>query len=781
MATTSSSDRISGPIRSTLSGLRRRLRLYVLIEGLAMAGIWLAAMFWIGLAIDYLPVLLGASEMPRSSRLVLLSLVMAVLFYIVFRWIFRRCFVRLSDRSMALLLERQFAGFRDSLVTVVELVGRQKEQPGLTQEMLLQSQQQALQSLRTVQLRKIFNPVPLVRKLILVVILAISLLGLAYLAGDSFFLAWKRLYLLSSEDWPRQTEIMIDKFHQGQLKVARGSNFSLRVFANAKKHVPDYCSVYYHTEQGDRGRVHMRRRGHIHRDRQEFVYDGVPFKSVLSSVRFDVLGFDHRLKNYELQVVDSPSLIEVQLNCTFPDYLVDEELGVFLPRSERLTPGTRLPIGTRILARATADKSLTRVTMLDTTSDNQTPWDVIGDKNSSKEFTHEITELRNDVSLAVTLHDIDGVSNDPPFRILIGALQDAVPQVAVNLRGIGSAITPQAQIPVQGSIADDNALKSAWFHLQQVTQLTDDNAPEGPKEADDNATDQSAIVLEHEFPITLQLGDEQQYTLDLREQQRERTGQFELRTGQRILLTIRATDRYNLDDKPRLGSSEVFDLEIVTPDQLIRRLETTEISLRRRLQQVLDELHSTRDSVVRVRSSFDDNLGSGPTGKEPNDTTAASDDPQRMESLRLLRVQRSIQDVLRSQEEVNGIGLAFEDICTELINNRVDTTERIQHLQIELANPLNEIAHHEYPPAVQTLKSLESSLDDPPSRITLANAAVQQLDEILLGLERILKQILELESYNELIDIVRSIIEDQTRLIEDTEKQRDIQGIELLK
>ena len=747
-----------------------------------MAAIWLGAMFWVGLAIDYLPVLLGASEMPWNARLNLLLLVAAVLLYITLRWILSRLLVRMSDRSMALLMERQFGVFHDSLVTVVELAGHRSDASDVTQKMLFHSEQHALQQLRKVRLAEIFNLTPLARKMGVVAVLGASLFGLDYVARDSLDLAFRRLYLLSSDDWPRRAEIMIDGFRDGRLKVARGSNVSLRVFAMANKHVPDYCTVYYHTEQGDRGRVHMRRRGRVHRGRQEFIYDGVPFKSILSNVRFDVLGFDHRLKDHQLQVVDSPSLTDVQLDCTFPDYLVDEELGIHLPRTERLTPGTRLPTGTRILIRATADKPLTHIELLDTTTGNLQEWSVAGNTDSSAEFTYEIRELVDDVAFAVTLHDVDGVSNKQPFRIMIGAVRDAVPQVAVNLQGIGNAATPQAMIPIQGRITDDNALEDAWFHLRQIMQPADAEDAEQTDQNQNGTSEDAATTVEHKFPITLWPGAEQQHSLDLREQQRDPTRRFQLQAGQRVVLMVRATDRYDLDDKPHVGSSDPFGLEIVTADQLISRLETAEISLRRRLQQVVEELHGTRDSVIRVRSSFDDGSSSDEDGAEPGDEEAVDAKAlQRSRSLRLLRVHRAAQDVLRSKEEVYGIGLAFDDIRAELINNRVDTTERIEHIQREIADPLKEIARAAYPLAVQTLEALESALDETQRRVTLAESAVGKMDEILLDLEHILKQVLDLESYNELIDIVRSIIDDQDRLIEETEKQRDVQGIELLK
>src|SRR5687767_614963 len=108
-------------IRRALAGVRRRIRWYVWLEGLSLAAIWLAAMFWIALALDYLPVLVGSSEMPASARGVILAAVAIVLAVILYRWILRRILVPLRDHSMALLLERKHASLQDSLVTAVEM------------------------------------------------------------------------------------------------------------------------------------------------------------------------------------------------------------------------------------------------------------------------------------------------------------------------------------------------------------------------------------------------------------------------------------------------------------------------------------------------------------------------------------------------------------------------------------------------------------------------------------------------------------------------------------
>src|SRR4029079_5553843 len=149
---------VDARIRAALRGLRRRIRLYVLLEGPAAGVIWLGVTFWASFALDYLPVLLGASEMPQAARGVLLAIVAIGAAYVVYRWLLARLAVPLSDRSLALLMERRHREFHDSLVTTVELDDRGEEQrDALTQEMLVNTGRQAVDELQVARLGSVFN------------------------------------------------------------------------------------------------------------------------------------------------------------------------------------------------------------------------------------------------------------------------------------------------------------------------------------------------------------------------------------------------------------------------------------------------------------------------------------------------------------------------------------------------------------------------------------------------------------------------------------------------
>ncbi|MDP6722256.1 MAG: hypothetical protein QGF59_26565, partial [Pirellulaceae bacterium] len=360
--------RISAEIVRLLSALRWRIRTYVWLEGISVAVVWVGLTFWASLAVDYLPVLLGASEMPREARAVLLAVIAIVLAWILYRWVFRRTFVRMPNRSMAMLLERRFGHFKDGLITSVELNGTEVD-PDTSERMLSQTQTEAVGSLRQVRLSSVFDARPLAFSLIGAVVLTGSV-GLFYAAqANAFRIGVERIYGLGDTPWPRNAKIevigvSVPQSSQGSdeavraklvsfvdqnVKVARGASVTLTVRADgAAKVVPEVCTIYYRTAEGDRGRVNMTRVGRIRDGFQTYSYNGKPLKGILSTVTFDVVGYDHRLRGYTMQVVDAPAVVAADLRCNFPKYMVNEELGLWLPRDVALSSGSQLPIGTDV-------------------------------------------------------------------------------------------------------------------------------------------------------------------------------------------------------------------------------------------------------------------------------------------------------------------------------------------------------------------------------------------------------------------------------------------------
>jgi hypothetical protein len=124
--------------------------------------------------------------------------------------------------------------------------------------------------------------------------------------------------------------------------------------------------------------------------------------------------------------------------------------------------------------------------------------------------------------------------------------------------------------------------------------------------------------------------------------------------------------------------------------------------------------------------------------------------------------------------------LSFEDIRLELSNNRVDSEERQTRITSEIANPLRHIAANMLPVLTKNLQDLETALGQSQEVSAQVDASLAQADEVVLAMEQVLEKMLDLESYNQLLDLVRGLIEEQESLIERTKEIRKKQALELL-
>ncbi len=732
-------------VSGLLDRLRKRIRWYVWLEGLALAIIWLGLAFWIGLALDYLPVLVGAGEMPRWARTGLLIGVTSGLLYILYYWVFRRVFVRLANRSLALLLERYYPEFDDSLVTTVEL----SDQPhdSYQQSMLSQTEAEAVKRAPSVHLGRVFNRVPLVRNLAGATVAVASVLLFAVLAQQAFATWTSRLLLLSDETWPRRTYLEVLDFGEGQITVAEGSDLTVRVRADATRPTPppDVCVIAYRLDGGEYGRVNMSRDGEPRDGHQYYRFDGKPFKGMLEDVDFDIIGFDFRISDLRVDVVKSPSVIDVEMACQLPEYTGR------LARKQKWRPGASLPVGTRIDFTVQASKPLCEVTIEDLATGEKQLLEFPTDEET-KEFQFDIASLREPLAIQLTLHDTDGIDSQQPYRLTIAALEDLAPTIDVTLNGIGTAITPDARLPLQGVVDDDYGVDRSWFQIADID---------------------GEAVRKLEFPVGVQ--GQVQSVLDLRKQRSDEPETWELQTGAQVTLSVRAQDFYDLTDDPNIGQSDEYALDVVTSFELLALLEARELNLKRRFEQIISEMTTTRDSLLRLQSEM--NPSSESQIVEPGDDNVPVD---RLWSLRLLRAQRANQQGDKSRQEVVGVAESFSDIREELINNRVDTEERKRRLQEMIVQPLTVIGEEQFPRWQTQLIDLQAKLDKRENDPELLRRSVEDANAILLAMEDVLAKMIELETYNELVDLVRSIMQEQAELSEKTKEERKRQTRSLL-
>jgi hypothetical protein len=238
-------------------------------------------------------------------------------------------------------------------------------------------------------------------------------------------------------------------------------------------------------------------------------------------------------------------------------------------------------------------------------------------------------------------------------------------------------------------------------------------------------------------------------------------------------LSLKATDAYDLSDAERVGTSLQFALDIVTPAQLLALMERRELELRQRFEAIYAKMSDTRNLLSRI--DFRESAVATNKAEEASPAT----DEQRALTRRRLRVAGSQQNVTQSAFEVLGIAEGFEDIYAQLDNNRIDNTDLMSRLQEQIAQPLRQIGEARMTELESQLQLVEAQLADPAVAEPALAAAIRTADAILVEMQHVLERMLELESYNEVVALLRGIIHDQQSLNERT-KQRQTERLQEL-
>ncbi len=719
-------------IRSLLAQLRRRIRAYVWSDGIALVTIVVGAAFWLSLAFDWLV------EPPLALRVGILVAVGVALAVVVYRTLVSRLLVRLEDRNMALLLERRFGAFRESLLTSVELAEQPEHAAEFNAEMLARAHRDALSEVQRVDLGQVFNRGPLVRRVSLALALVASVCVFAAAAPGVAGVWARRSLLMSGELWPRWTHLSVVGFDETRrVKIARGSDWDLVVQADAAlgRTVPEIVEVRYSTAEGASGRENMRREGVVSHGRGQVQPYAYVFKSVLAPLEFYVAGGDDREGPFYLDVVDSPTISSMTLRCEYPEYTgrAHRELAV--------AGLMQIPRGTKVAVLATSNKPLVSVQIDDVAADGaaQTHRLEVGGENGRTQdtFQFDLGKLDADKTLLFTLRDVDGIASREAVRLALAAVPDESPRVNVALNGIGAAITPGARLPATGQVEDDYGVTRAWFDFH----------------VDDQPAQQRPLALASSDAEAIELAGVME------------VGDLDLKPKQRLYWTVQAADNCALGDASNVGSSQRYVLDVVTPDQLRSMLEARELILRRQFETVIQELTDTRDLLAGVALQPRDD-GDQP----PGDVSAGETGLRRLTPA--VQVERVSQSSERSMHDVTHVAGSFDEIRAELANNRIDTPELTQRLEEGIARPLRAISETRFPPLLEKLKQLAGQLATPDEAARSQAEAIAQIDGILVEMQGILDRMLELETFNEALEMLRQIIQTQEEVNEQTKQQQ---------
>ncbi len=818
-------------LRKLLTSLRGRVRRYIVADSLLALVAFIFAAFWIGLAIDFIPVRLGGTEMPRSARTVLLAAVGIALIVMIWRLLVGRLQRPLPDDSLALLVERHHPEIGGRLVTAVQLEQGGRMGDAHAPALLRRVHAEAAAAVGGVDSNRIFRWQPLIRKIWLVVPMVVATIAFAVVSPSAFGRAAGRLLLITDTPWPRQAALemvgvelpivgadeasagppRVVAFEDGVVRLPRGSSGTLRVLARAEGAVvPEVCTVYFATDGGIRGQANMRRVGRVTDGYQAFLLDGPPLAGLTESVSITVRGLDARLDNYRIEAVEPPALNRLQVVTTDPSYLrpIGQD-GAATTRSVDYQAGLRVREGARAELRAKSSVPLGRVDarMLVGNSDAQTP--PIKLSADGTEFSLVLEDMRQPATIIVVPEDRDGISAQVPYRYFLGVVTDEKPEIELRLKGIGTAVTRNARLPIYGTAKDDYEIDQSFATLSvldkndAVAATDEEGEPVAPPSGDQN------VRRSVNLPIRGDRDGKFELTIDLRDLAEDKKSGLTIpEPGGAINVIGEASDRYDLDGRVHRATSQLYKLDIVTPENLLALLERRELALRSRLEQTIEETRQLRDSLGGLKPDLDDlaatnanavqvpqpdgSAGEGPAS-EDTETGEGENETDRQRQIVRLRTQQIGLQAAKTGEELQGIATSLDDLLEEMANNRVDSIDRSERIGGGVRDPLRAIVAGDLTLLRSQISGIEKRIAGGDAKLADAGGpqtggtavtvdvavAVETSERVLLQLTAVLEKMLDLESFNEILDMVRELIDSQEGLIEKTKKEQKTRVLDL--
>jgi hypothetical protein len=800
---------VRAEVLEVLRQLRGRIRRYVALEGVALVLVVIGLAFWFSLAADY------SFELPITARRFVLVLALAAAAFALVWFLLLRLIRDFRNRALALVLERRFPQLNDRLITAVELSDSAEETPPLTAAMLQRTASEAAESARALSLREVFNRGPLLKATFGAAALIVSIGAFGFASTEVFQTWFRRNLLLADEYYRRETDFTvvvladpgerIVEFRGGVYKHPRGADLTFLASVPDGKIVPDEVQLSYrnvaHSGGGNDTMTRVGERQFRHR-----------LAGLHEDIRLWISGGDYSTRQpYVIEIVDPPQVDRMVLSALYPEHTrlnPRDESSAAPVRQAVPVLGTQvsLPAGTDFLLEARTNKPLQGVQLqsglweLNFTRDSArlkvagtgdtppAPFDLtlaqplLSDDGqtiripcalavaaapevvSEAGHVHLPLRLAPDSLLRITLHDDDDIISAEPARLTVSSIPDEPPHIETRLKGIGTSITRQATIPVMGEIqdpqdgskrygvTDDYGIAEARFEYK-----VESAKPEAPAASWQPTAFANQPEGRRQFPI-----DEKFAVLPL-----------DLAVGARFTLKVIAADADNLTG-PHVSSGQPWGFQIVSDDELLALIAVKELNLRRRFEQIVDEVKSTRKELLLARTRLEETRKRPPAGGE-----AASRAPAAVQSAALTTVERAISGIRKNANETQSIEVEFGDIRDELENNAIpDARPMLDRIDEGIIRPLHSVNTVDYNELDDALAILRKALEDEADPLPSFEEPVDRINVTIDHLDAVLAQILKLETVNEALQLLRDIIKSQEDLQDKTRQERKKKLIE---
>ncbi len=803
-----STTRISLPqaVQQLLTDVRVRLRRDAMVSGILLLICLAGIVFWVTTGIDLGWFAIQKLELPVGLRAIFLSVLLPGTMWVLGSRIVFPLVRTVRDIDLAVLLERRFPQFQDRLIISVEAAGGYPLDGPLVADMLQRAAVEAGELTGSLSADEVFDVRSIRRLAVYAAIAVMSVTGFALVQPGSLQRWWNAFIRCDVSYYQRSTDLQVLVVAQpGDRRVEfrqrdndriylhpRGADFEMEITVpeggpreGVAWVVPDRIRVDVIRSDGSLSRTFVSPTS----DRTwRFV-----MTRLQEPITIELLAGDYRsVQPWRIEPVSIPRLDAIKLECQYPEYTGWNQLRE--TQIEVTGSEVALPVWTEFRLNALSAKPLQSARIV------SGEFELSGDRESShvvgRRGVHAISTGRqplisadgmtlsavfqviaaetgdagddgssgetrqasvvdssssglsaadpgdgalpvvSNTPLRFFLHDDDGVMSVNPEVLRIRGVEDKPPVIVARGVGIDNAVTRFARIPVTGTIRDDYGLASAGFQF-----LVDDESEWRPRPF-------------HQLP---QAG---QTEFELRRSDDEPTEVFDVKPldlseGQTLTLAVAAVDG-NSRPGPGMTRSEPMLFRIVSNEDLLSLLYTREITLRRRMEEVIAQLEQIREDLVFHREPAD-RLDSGdnsiilPQDRMGVSTCAA----------------RSGSNLRRQTNEIRSIVEGFDEIIQQLINNAIPPQQLAQNMRDEILNPLTDIADKPMADADRVLSEFGVAAQSGKKVRLLVDTSLERVELVISQLKVILENVRDLAEFHEALRDLKAILEDQQKLQEE--------------
>lgn len=727
MATANSTRNIPRTVKRKLSGLRTKLTGWMLVHGL---GRWLLIVLGILVADMVLDRLF---KMDWAQRMVML-VVMAVAAVIYFGWkVIKPLLVRPNDQALIYEVESKNPELNESLISGYQLAGEENlEALGYSRELANATIEAGLSRAESIDFGKSLDSSQNATNwMMLLAGLAVSGLLAVGVMQTEFLKTWfNRNIMLMNDQWPQSTYLEIAGVKDGKLILPRGNDHRQLVSVTEDSPI-SVVDVSIEIENPGGRTIHpMKPTGKLNGREHMFM-----FHNVSSPFRFRGSGGDDVTEWVNVELVEPPNIIELDLQSLLPEYTKIESVPLIGNGPHAVLNGSQLSV--RIKTNKPLD--LANIKLGET---------VIPMESSEEQDEFRCIIGSSDQPLVggeyeFELVDSTGLSSTRRSKFKITTKDDDAPKVRANLLGISGLVSARAMLPTSYQAADEYGLTKMAFDMNWKTSVEEDKPGKLEQEF-------AKFELVDGKPVR---GAKDIAVLDLLPLN------IPIETSFRF--SVAATD--NQPGNPATGRSQEFLLRVVSDEELRGDLLRREIEQRKAFDQAYQaqmEL-ATELQAIAVR-------------QRTVDVSQEEFDSRREAALiGLVRSQKAIGT------SIDRIASRFEEFLVEVKNNRLDEAEneyapeqRIEtRFDEKIIQPIRQLDQELISAAARQMDNCRQTVRDPQSLSNSAESAANIHQQVLDEMRKILSAMNDSEGFQSLVNEVLQLKDEGTRQMKDIEKE----------